>query len=80
MFLSLIAINIISTCYSYYWDLYMDWGFFRAGPKDPKFLRHKLLYPVRFYYFAAVTNLAMRLMWILPLFKSIYSNIPFGYN
>ena len=45
----------------------MDWGFFRAGPKDPKFLRHKLLYPVRFYYFAAVTNLAMRLMWILSL-------------
>jgi len=58
----------------------MDWGFFRGGPKDPKFLRHKLLYPVRFYYFAAVTNLAMRLTWILPLFKSVYSNIPFGYN
>ena len=78
--MSLIGISKISTCYAYYWDLYMDWGFFRGGPKDPKFLRRKLLYPVRFYYFAAVTNLAMRLVWILPLFKSIYSNTPFGYN
>jgi hypothetical protein len=58
----------------------MDWGFFRAGEKDPMFLRHKLLYPVRFYYFAAFTNLLMRLMWIVPLFRDEYIHTPFGYN
>jgi hypothetical protein len=58
----------------------MDWGFFRGEEKDPKFLRHKLLYPVRFYYFAAATNLMMRLMWIMPLFKENYKLSPFGYN
>jgi hypothetical protein len=75
-----IGINIFSTCYSYYWDLYMDWGFFRGGKKDPIFLRHKLLYPVPFYYFAAVTNLAMRQMWILPLYRNVNKGNPFFYN
>jgi hypothetical protein len=42
---------------------------------DPgkKFLRNKMLYPVWFYYFAATTNLMMRLMWIMPLFNNKYS-------
>jgi hypothetical protein len=75
-----VVINIISTCYSYYWDLYMDWGFFRGRKRDPKFLRHKLIYPVNFYYFADITNLMMRLMWILPLFKEEYKYKPFAYN
>ena len=58
----------------------MDWGFFRGGQNDPIFLRHKLLYPVRFYYFAAVTNLAMRLMWIMPLYRKYNKGNPFFYN
>jgi len=75
-----VAINIISTCFTYYWDLYIDWGLFRDGDRDPKFLRHKLLYPVKFYYVAALTNLMMRLMWILPLFKEEYKYKSFAYN
>jgi hypothetical protein len=58
----------------------MDWGFFRGGKKDPIFLRHKLLYPVPFYYFAAVTNLVMRLMWIVPLYRNVNKGNPFFYN
>jgi EXS family len=58
----------------------MDWGFFRGTSKDPLFLRKKLLYPVKFYYFAAVTNLFMRCMWIVPLFRSQYMTSQFGYN
>ena len=80
VFWTFVGINIFSTCYSYYWDLYMDWGFFRGTGKDPKFLRHKLLYPVCFYYFAAATNLMMRAMWILPLFRENYKYSAFAYN
>jgi hypothetical protein len=58
----------------------MDWGFFRASGDDPKFLRHKLFYPTWFYYFAAVSNLLMRLMWIIPLFRYWYRNSHFGFD
>ena len=73
-FYSFVAINIISTFYSYYWDLYMDWGLLRSMEKGKKFLRPKMLYPVWFYYYAAFSNLAMRLMWIIPLFNSSYQD------
>jgi len=72
VFYAFIGLNTFSTIYSLYWDLYMDWGFFRTQEPGKRFLRHKLLYPVRFYYFAAITNTLMRLMWLLPLFKAWY--------
>ena len=72
VFYAFIGLNAFSTVYSLYWDLYMDWGFFRTQEPGKRFLRHKLLYPISFYYFAAVTNTIMRLMWILPVFKAWY--------
>ncbi len=77
IFFSFIALNIFSTIYSLYWDLYMDWGFFRTSEPGKRYLRKKLLYPVRFYYFAAITNTLMRLMWILPIFKAWYRGTGF---
>ncbi len=77
IFYSFIALNIFSTIYSLYWDLYMDWGFFRTSEPGKRFLRHKLLYPTRFYYIAAFTNTLMRLMWILPIFKAWFKGSPF---
>lgn len=68
-----VAINIVSTSYSYAWDLYMDWGLLRSSEPGKRFLRPKLLYPVWFYYYAAASNLLMRLMWIVPLFNDKYS-------
>lgn len=65
----------MSTAYSYYWDLYMDWGLLRCNEPGKKYLRPKLLYPVWFYYYAAATNLVMRLMWIMPLFNKWYSPV-----
>ena len=50
----------------------MDWGLLRATDPGKKFLRNKLLYPKWFYYFAAVTNLLMRLMWLVPVFNQYY--------
>jgi hypothetical protein len=72
VFYGFLFLNIFSTAYSYYWDLYMDWGFFRSEDPEKRFLRHKLLYPKKFYYIAAITNLIMRLMWLLPFFKYTY--------
>lgn len=62
-----IAINITSTCYSYYWDLIMDWGLFRSNEPGKRFLRSKLFYPAGFYYYAMISNLMLRLFWIIPL-------------
>jgi hypothetical protein len=77
VFYTFIGLNAFSTIYSLYWDLYMDWGFFRTQEPGKRFLRHKLLYPRNFYYFAAVTNTLMRLMWLLPVFKAWYRGSSF---
>lgn len=66
---AVIGINLISTCYSYYWDLIMDWGLFRTHEKGKKYLRPKIFYPAWFYYYAIVSNLMFRLFWIIPLIK-----------
>jgi hypothetical protein len=77
VFYAFIALNVFSSVYSLYWDLYMDWGLFRTQEPGKRFLRHKLLYPIRFYYFAAVTNTIMRFMWLLTVFKAWYKGSDF---
>ncbi|TNV71791.1 hypothetical protein FGO68_gene14733 [Halteria grandinella] len=73
VFYGFVALNVFSTCYSYYWDLYMDWGLLRSNEPGKKYLRPKMLYPAWFYYYAAFSNLLMRCMWIVPLFNHKYS-------
>jgi hypothetical protein len=45
----------------------MDWGLLRSKEPGRKFLRHKLLYPTWFYYYAIVSNFIMRFFWTLTL-------------
>jgi hypothetical protein len=59
-----ILINLISTLFSYGWDIYMDWGLLRSTEKGKYGLRPKIMYNEYFYYFAAVSNLVMRFAWI----------------
>lgn len=47
----------------------MDWGLFRTHEKGKKYLRSKIFYPAWFYYYAIVSNLILRLFWIIPLIK-----------
>ena len=47
----------------------MDWGLIRSNEPGKKFLRSKLLYPVWFYYYAMVSNLIMRFIWVLGVIK-----------
>jgi hypothetical protein len=65
-----IAIGVISTFYSYSWDLYMDWGCVRSFEKETYLLRSKILYPKWFYYYSMVTNFILRFFWTLSLIPS----------
>jgi len=64
-----IFVSIISTVYSYAWDIYMDWGLFRSFDKEKKYLRPKFLYPAWFYYYAMISNFFLRFLWILGLIR-----------
>jgi hypothetical protein len=64
-----IQFAIFSTLYSYSWDIVMDWGLLRGtqGGITNFLLRDRLKYPPYLYFFSAVTNLALRFAWALPL-------------
>lgn len=64
-----IAISIISSIYAYAWDLYMDWGLLRSTEKGKEFIRPKFLLPRWFYYYAMISNLILRFVWVLALFS-----------
>jgi len=61
---------LISTVYSYCWDLKMDFGFLQEGPNFP--LREKLSYKNKiFYYFCMIINLFLRFLWVLTVSPEI---------
>ena len=62
-----VGISIFATFYSLWWDYYMDWGLLRSKKAGSYGLRVKKLLPSWFYYYAVVTNMLLRLLWILPL-------------
>jgi xenotropic and polytropic retrovirus receptor 1 len=35
---------VVSSCYSYAWDIKMDWGFFDQNAGENKFLRAEVVY------------------------------------
>ncbi len=61
---------LISTLYSFSWDLKMDFGFLQAGTNFP--LREKLSYENKaFYYFCMIINLFLRFLWVLTVSPEI---------
>lgn len=60
----------ISGCYSSFWDIKMDFGFFQSGPNFP--LRNKLTYKNHFFYhFTIVTDVILRFLWVLSVSPEI---------
>ncbi|KAK6629510.1 hypothetical protein RUM43_003327 [Polyplax serrata] len=56
-----IVASIVSSCYTYTWDIKMDWGLFDSKSGEHKFLREETVYnTVGFYYFAIVEDLLLR--------------------
>jgi hypothetical protein len=60
-----LMVGIFSTCYSCGWDFVMDWGLMRGTKSGTTLLRDRMKFPKEFYYFSMVTNLALRLTWLV---------------
>jgi len=56
---------ISSSLYSFFWDVYMDWG---LGRLDYGFLGPRLMFPKRSHYYMVIcADLVLRSMWVLTL-------------
>lgn len=60
---------VISSCYTYIWDVKVDWGLFSSdSPKETPFLREEIVYPSPYYYyFAIIQDLVLRFGWTLSI-------------
>lgn len=57
-----------STCYTYIWDVKMDWGLFDRNAKDNRFLREEIVYAHKaYYYFAMIQDLLLRFTWTITV-------------
>ena len=65
-------VKIFATLYSYAWDLYMDWGIIRTKNPSKYGLREKITFSKYFYYWAAVSNLFLRFIWIIFIWRNFY--------
>jgi len=54
-----------SSLYSFWWDVYMDWG---LGRREHGYLAQRLMYPKKsVYYITIAMDLVLRSMWVLSL-------------
>lgn len=59
---------IVSTCYTFTWDIKMDWGLLDKKAGENKFLREEIVYSSKArYYFAMLQDLILRLTWTLTV-------------
>jgi len=59
---------IFSSCYTYLWDIKMDWGFFAQGAGENQFLREEIVYSSKtYYYFAIIEDMILRFTWTISL-------------
>lgn len=74
IFAAWVVFAIISTLFSFYWDIKHDWGLLEKSRKNP-FLRDNLCYGTnRLYYFLVALNLLFRLSWIFTLSPNIVAS------
>lgn len=45
---------LVSFCYTFYWDVKMDWGLFDSNAKVNKYLRDELMYGQKYWYYTAI--------------------------
>jgi len=56
---------VMSSLYSYIWDVYMDWG---LGSLKFNFLGPRLMYPSKVHYYGVIgADLILRFMWVASL-------------
>ncbi len=71
--------SIITTLYSWFYDIRYDWGILNLDSKTC--LRHKLLFPDAkyVYYFFTIFNLVLRTAWVMTISSIALINDGFGY-
>ena len=58
---------LISSSYSYYWDVKLDWGLFDKKAEENKLLREEIIYSTWTYYFAIFEDFILRYTWALSI-------------
>jgi hypothetical protein len=64
-----VLLTFIASMFGYCWDIYVDFGLCRTFAPGKAFLREKIMYPKWVYYFAMVSNLLLRMTWVVAYFK-----------
>ncbi|CAH1271599.1 XPR1 [Branchiostoma lanceolatum] len=63
-----ICAAIISTCYTFSWDIKMDWGLLDRAAGENTLLREEIVYPQKLYYYlSAVQNFFLRFAWVMSI-------------
>ncbi|KAI8518466.1 hypothetical protein Bbelb_044830 [Branchiostoma belcheri] len=63
-----ICAAIISTCYTFSWDIKMDWGLLDRAAGENTLLREEIVYPKKLYYYlSAVQNFFLRFAWVMSI-------------
>ncbi|RUS73639.1 hypothetical protein EGW08_018594 [Elysia chlorotica] len=63
-----VASAVLSSCYTYVWDIKMDWGLVDKNAGENKGLREEVVYAYKFYYYAAmVEDFVLRFAWTLTV-------------
>nr|XP_012222125.1 PREDICTED: xenotropic and polytropic retrovirus receptor 1 homolog isoform X3 [Linepithema humile] len=60
--------SVVSSCFTYTWDVKLDWGLFDNSAGENKFLREEIVYSSPYYYyFAMVEDFILRFGWAFSL-------------
>ncbi|KAK9298291.1 hypothetical protein QLX08_008305 [Tetragonisca angustula] len=63
-----IIASIMSSCFTYTWDVKLDWGLFDSNAGENKFLREEIVYSSPYYYyFAIIEDFVLRFGWAFSL-------------
>uniref|UniRef100_A0A7S2TPH6 EXS domain-containing protein n=1 Tax=Lotharella oceanica TaxID=641309 RepID=A0A7S2TPH6_9EUKA len=71
-----LALIVVTTLYTYVWDLVMDWGLLQFQDKAHPLLRQNRLFPTTtFYYWAMCSNLVLRFTWVVTLIPFPFQSV-----
>lgn len=70
-----ITVSTITTLYSYYWDLKMDWNLLECSDKSILLRKYLTFAPARNYYIVIVLNFVMRSAWTMTLSPAIIATL-----
>ncbi|CAG9771016.1 unnamed protein product [Ceutorhynchus assimilis] len=68
--------QLISSTYSYIWDIKMDWGLMDKNAGENTFLREEIVYSSTFfYYFAIIEDFILRFTWTVTIYLTEYKYV-----